>query len=217
MFVESPKPASKSVPEWYKAQGGILGFGGTIKKCMPIFDIMTSGYFLTLPCDVYVDSTNPEKLVYMIPPDGLENLQEDLFGEHLPQQYSEYPKSATYHKQLLRVDPFYAVGTTRGYSSMFIQPVHRAESPLNLFPAIVDTDKYISHGHYSFQVEANFRGVIKQGTPIIQVIPFKRESFVSRILNLESGKDILRRQAANLKSTFSGGYKNKFRTIKKFK
>lgn len=217
IFVEAPKPASKMLPDWYRAQEGVLGFGGTIKKCMPIFDILTSGYFLTMPCDIYVDSTNPDKLVYFIPPDGLDKLKEDMFDTHLAQQYSEYPKSEKYHKELLRIDPFYAVETKRGYSCMFIQPVHRGEPPLNLFPAVIDTDKYISHGHYSFQVEANFRGIVKQGTPIIQVIPFKRDDFISNVVSFEKGKEVLRRQAAKLKSTFSGGYKNKFRVIKKYK
>lgn len=217
IFVDPPIPASKKVPDWYRSQEGVLGFGGTIKKCMPIFDMLTLGYFLTMPCDLYVDSTNPDNLIYFIPPEGLENLKEDMFDEHLPQQYSEYPKSAAYHKQLIRIDPFYAVGTARGYSCIFIQPSHRGESPLNLFPAVVDTDKYISHGHYSFQVEVNFRGVIKQGTPIVQVIPFKRDTFISSVVSLEKGKEVLRRQTAKLKSTFSNGYKNKFRVLKKYK
>jgi hypothetical protein len=218
LFVEEPKPASKTLPEWYKTQSGSLGeFGSTIKRCMPVFDAMTAGYILSLPCDIYVDATNPEKLTYFIPPDGLENLQEDLFYEHHPMQLSNYPRNKAHHKQVLRIDPFYAVGTKKGYSCMFVQPTHQDSTPLQLFPAVVDTDSFIAHGFYSFYVEAGFRGIIKQGTPLVQVIPFKRESFSSKIVGFESAKTLLRNQGAKLRSTFLGGYKNKFRELKKYK
>lgn len=218
LFVEPPKPATKALPDWYKSQSASLGeFGSTIKRCMPVFDAMTAGYILSLPCDIYVDATNPDKLTYFIPPDGLENLQEDLFYEHHPMQLANYPRNNNYHKQILRIDPFYAVGTKRGYSCMFIQPFHQDPTPLQLFPAVVDTDKFISHGFYSFYVEAGFRGVLKQGTPLVQVIPFKRESFVSKIVSFETAKSLLRNQGAKLRSTFTGGYKNKFRVLKKYK
>lgn len=219
LFVDVPKPASKTTPEWYRSQGGSLGeFGSTIKRCMPIFDIMTAGYILSLPCDIFVDATNPDQLVYMTPPDILDNFKEDLFYEHLPQQLSEYPKNPkAYHKQVLRINPFYAVGTKKGYSCMLVQPFHRDPTPLQLFPALVDTDKFISHGFYSFYVEAGFRGIIKQGTPLVQVIPFKRETFTSEIVLFEKAKLFLKNQNAKLKSTFTGGYKNKFRVLKQYK
>ena len=219
LLVDPPKPASKMLPEWYKRQSAGLGdFGSTIKRCMPIFDVMTAGYILTLPCDIYVNATNPEKLQYFVPPNVLDNLQEDLFAEHLPEQMAEYPKDPTrYHKDVLRIDPFYTVGTAKGYSSLMIQPVHGDPSPLHAFGAMIDTDTFISNGHYSFFVEKNFNGIIKQGTPLIQVIPFKRDSFATKVVRFEQAKIILKRQGAKLRSTFTNGYKNKFRSTKEYK
>lgn len=219
LFVDEPKPASKALPEWYKSQSGTLGeFGGTIKRCMPVFDVMTAGYILSLPCDIYVDATNPAKLFYFIPPESMENLSEDMFYEHLPQQVSSYPRNENvYHKDILRINPFYAVGTKKGYSCLFVQPFHQDPTPLQLFAALVDTDNFKSHGFYSFYVEAGFRGIIKQGTPLVQVIPIKRETFVSKIVPFEKAKTLLKNQSAKLRSTFTGGYKNKFRVLKKYK
>lgn len=218
-LVEPPKPASKTLPEWYRRQGAPLGeFGSTIKRCMPIFDIMTAGYILELPCDIYVDATNPEKLEYFVPQDVLDNLQEDLFAEHLPEQLSEYPKTqGRHHKDVLRINPFYTVGTEKGYSSMLVQPFHGDPSPLQAFPALIDTDTFISSGHYSFYVEKDFQGIIKQGTPLIQVIPFRRDSFTTKVVLFDKAKVILKKQGARLRSTFTNGYKNKFRTLKDYK
>lgn len=219
LLVEPPKPASKTLPDWYKSQSAPLGeFGSTIKRCMPIFDAMTAGYILTLPCDIYVNATNPAKLEYFVPPNVLDNLQEDLFAEHLPEQLSDYPKNTSrYHKDVLRIDPFYTVGTEKGYSCLFVQPIHSDSSPLQVFTAMIDTDAFISNGHYSFFVEKGFNGIIKQGTPLVQVIPFKRDSFVSKVTPFEQAKIILKKQGTRLRSTFVNGYKNKFRSLKQYK
>jgi hypothetical protein len=219
LLVDPPKPASKSLPEWYRKQSAPLGeFGSTIKRCMPIFDIMTAGYILELPCDIYIDATNPDKLSYAVPQGVLDNLQQDLFAEHLPQQMSDYPKDLTrFHKDVLRIDPFYTVGTEKGYSSLMVQPFHADSTPLHAFGAMIDTDTYISSGHYSFYVEKDFKGIIKQGTPLIQVIPIKRDSFKSKVVLFEKAEIAIKKQSTRLLSTFTGGYKNKFRTKKDYK
>ncbi len=219
LFAEPPKPASKVLPGWYKRQSAPLGeFGGTIKRCMPIFDVMTSGYIISMPCDVYVDATNPAKLEYTIPQDIMPGLEQTLFSEHLPEQFAEYPKTPSrYHKDLFRINPLYAVGTEKGYSCLFVQPFHGDPSPLEAFPAIIDTDKFISSGHFSFYVDNKFKGVIPQGTPLIQVIPFKRNAFKSKVVSFKESLEFLKKQDAILRSTFIGGYKNKFRTLKNYK
>ena len=67
--------------------------------------------------------------------------------------------------------------TPPGYSTLFMSPMHQEYSPLKAIEAVVDTDKFLTDGLNSFFLEKNFEGVIKQGTPILQAIPFKRESW----------------------------------------
>ena len=72
----SPKPASNYIPEWYKETKSYMddkkkpnGSGlttATIKRCMPVFDVISSGYIIPTPCDVWVDQVplneeEPEK------------------------------------------------------------------------------------------------------------------------------------------------------------
>ena len=98
-FAEPPKPASKNVPDWYRQQptqapdktnldSGEIAT--TIKKCMPIFDAMTVGYLIATPCDIYINATDPENLVYSIPKPMAE-FKADLFSRHAFEQYSDYP------------------------------------------------------------------------------------------------------------------------------
>jgi hypothetical protein len=60
----SPQPATKVLPEWYKKQSEYVSnekkplrdneTPSTVKKCMPVFDALTSGYILFTPVDIYV-------------------------------------------------------------------------------------------------------------------------------------------------------------------
>jgi hypothetical protein len=180
-FAPAPIPASKLLPEWYKKQPGIVKndqalpsgvVNTTVKKCMPVFDLLTAGYIIVSPCDIYIDATDPEKLSYSIPL-AIKQFQSDIFASHAPEQYDEYPiNKSLYHKTLLRIMPFWSVSTPAGYSTLFAQPFHRDESELFAMSAIVDTDTFISEGHLSFLVKKGFKGTIKQGTPLVQLVPF---------------------------------------------
>ena len=216
---EPPSPASRNVPEWYKSQNSAMGeFGSTIKRCMPVFDAMTLGYTLTLPCDIHVDATNPDKLEYFIAPNPLKELEGEVFASHLKEQYSSYPiDTGVYHKDLIRIHPLYSVGTEKGYSCLFTQPVHSDPTPLQVFSAVIDTDRFISDGHFSFTVKKGFRGIIKQGTPLVQVIPFKREAFTSEVVPFEVAEQKLIDQGIKISSSFINRYKNKFRVKKEYK
>ena len=221
----NPEASSKFLPEWYKKAPSVINNGGisfgmigtTIKKCMPIFDLITAGYMIPAPCDIYVDATNPEKLEWSIPA-GILKLQADMFAVHAREQYDHLPiNKDMYHKDLFRNFPFWSVGTPKGYSSIFLQPAYSDSSPLTALQAIVDTDSFVSNGHLSFLVEKDFKGIIKKGTPLIQVIPFKRESWGKTLESVEKAENIFSTQGLKLRSVFSNGYKNFFRSKKEYR
>ena len=226
-FVPKPMPAARVVPQWYKQQPGNKGdeemiaqagiAASTIKRCMPIFDAMTAGYMIVAPCDIHLDATDPEKLSWQIPIQ-LQSLKADLFATHAPEQYENYPiDPEKYHKQLLRILPTWSVGTDEGYSVLFTNPYHTDDSPLWAFTGLIDTDRFVSEGHVSFLVKKGFKGVIKQGTPLYQLIPFKREEWEAEYVDVDTSRKVTENQRFNLRSTFLNGYKNKFRSKKEYK
>lgn len=226
-FAPEPKPASKYMPEWYRQQPGLIDTGetlattgqpaSTVKKCLPIFDTITAGYVIVAPVDIYLDATDPEKLVYQIPA-TMSQFKAEIFAYHDRRQYSHMPLDENvYHKDLLRIMPFWVVGTSPGYSALFTNPFYRDSSPITALSGIIDTDGYPSDGHLSFTVEKDFKGVIKQGTPLVQIIPFKREDWKMEIVDAEESEKFLRKNRMRLRSTFNNGYKNKFRSPKEYK
>jgi hypothetical protein len=122
-----------------------------------------------------------------------------------------------YHKDLLRVFPFFAVGTPKGYSTIFLNPPYTDSSPLTALQAIVDTDAFITDGHLSFWVKKDFKGVIKKGTPLIQAIPIKRDSWQKEIASVEKSEAIFTKQRLSVRSVFTNGYKLFYRARKTFK
>jgi hypothetical protein len=225
MFSPEPTPSSRLIPDWYRKQPGLVdtgnevnngGGGATVKKCMPVFDALTAGYIITAPCDIYLDATDPEKLSYSVPI-KLKQFQSDMFATHAFEQYDYYPiDKSIYHKQLFRIFPFWSVGTPKGYSAFYLQPMHR-ELETQAIPAIVDTDSYVSEGHASFLVKKGFKGVIKQGTPLVQVIPFKRESWIKKIVDVPNSTKFLAKQRYILRSKFVNAYKDMFWFKKEYK
>lgn len=214
--IEQPKPASKLVPDWYKNTQSYIneerkptGAGATsatIKRCMPVFDAITAGYIIESPADVFVSIK-----------DGGQWFEWSDFGLinfHPIEQAPEHPdkKPFSYPKW---VNPW-SITTPKGYSTLFVQLFHR-ESVFTILPGVVDTDQYTPPVNFPFVIsDPAFEGLIPKGTPIAQVIPFKRDSWA---MELGDKKD-LEAQAKvgkKLQSKFFDRYKSMFWTKKEYK
>jgi hypothetical protein len=94
--------------------------------------------------------------------------------------------------------------------------MHR-DLPFTILPGVVDTDRYTAPVNFPFLInDPNFEGLIPAGTPIAQVIPFKREPWE---MSIGKEKDLIEQnQVLNLLHTkFFDRYKNYFRAEKIYK
>ena len=214
--LELPKPASQYIPQWYKDMESYIGgekkpdghghSTATIKKCIPVFETITSGYIIELPADVYVT----------IKDDGqyFEWSDMRLVEFHIVQQAPEHPMRNKYNYAKW-TNPW-SIETPAGYSTLFVQPFHR-ESVFTILPGIVDTDTYTAPVNFPFVVnDTNFEGLIPKGTPIAQVIPFKRDAWKAEL----GSKNNFIKQAEvskKLQSKFFDRYKNMFWEKKQYK
>ena len=99
---------------------------------------------------------------------------------------------------------------------MFVQPMHSV-SVFRILPGIVDTDDSYSPVNFPMVInDPDFEGLIPKGTPIAQVIPFKRESWT-----MQFGGDKERKEqeenTAHLNTKFFDRYKTMFRKNKEYK
>lgn len=226
-----PEPALKNIPDWYKELesyvGGIKKPDGkglttaTIKKCMPVFDSIISGYIIKSQVDIFVSQkeildendvpTGNKSPWYEWPLLSPIEFHPIIQAPNYPLR-KNLPKEGLYPKW---INPW-AVNTPDGYSCLFVQPFHR-DSVFTILPGIVDTDTYKSPVNFPFVLnDWSFEGLIPAGTPIAQVIPFKRDEFE---MTLGGTEDVLAHDkiAKKLRTRFFDSYKNQFRSAKSYK
>lgn len=209
-YFDPPIAADKVLPEWYKKIPSYTGpktftangANGTVKKCMPVFDVMTSGYLITLPCDVLVE----------LDAVGLPNftwpIEWKLVTEHDVAQVSTMTIPTEFHPRVFKWSNAWIVKTPEGWSSLFISPAHRDDLPFEILSGVVDTDGFELSIQFPFMIKKGFSGVIKKGTPIAQIIPIKRNEWESSVSVLPEGQ-----RTKNLQKhsrTFENRYKKTF-------
>jgi len=220
-----PEPSIKNLPNWFKKQNSYVANNSdvingsqmiTVKKCTAFFDVISSGYVLKCPFDLYIDTTGNEP-IYDIPT-TLKGLKFPMIGSHSNIQISEYPIDLEkYQPDLLRINMIWLIQTPKGYSSLIIDTQHSDRLPIKAISAVIDTDTFYTDGLFSFIVEKNYKGIIKKGTPLVQVIPIKRNSWQSEIINDNNILDKLRYQRYVIRTVFSKGYKKYFWHRKEYK
>lgn len=217
--INPPTPAIKSLPDWYKEipsyspskwppfkRGG--NTGATVKKCIPVLDAMSSGYIISTHCDIWVSRENNVPIFYW--KTDLQVIEHQGLGQaknHPDAGHTDVPKF---------INPW-SIRTPKGYSCLFIPPTHR-ETPFKALPGIVDTDSYTVPINFPFVFsDPWFEGLIPQGTPVVQVIPFKRDAWASHVESTDESRRDMKSQSTFLSSVFYNGYKNKFWSKKDYK
>tara|TARA_R100000988_G_scaffold28404_1_gene14603 strand:- start:500 stop:1186 length:687 start_codon:yes stop_codon:yes gene_type:complete len=207
-----PKPASHFVPKEYKNLPRFQKNNmqhRTVKTCIPFLDSMTAGYIIPFDQDYLVDPTEND---FSVAP---ANREHNDFGYHnktqLPPEWhkSTGENAGKFHNKWL-------IKTPPGYSCLFIHPMNRVEERWKIIEGVVDTDSYVNVINFPFILKKRDKQfLIKKGEPMIQVIPFKRESW-----KMWSGFYIekLHSKTLNLlNSEWVDRYKNRFWNKKNFK
>ena len=226
LFVE-PKSAINSVPLWYKKQKQFsnnessllksfkknISGEATYKMCVPLIDSLTSGYIIKLPVSILVVNSSDEKNKYT--PfikwntanfDPLDWLNADAVGN--------YPTPHGYNSTCYRWNFDWITKTPNGYSLLINHPSHRHDLPFFTISSIIDSDKFCNKLFLPFFIKDGFEGIIEEGTPIAQIIPFKRDNWISeKIKYSEKTKFFLHNK---MKINFIRTYKEKVWSKKQY-
>ena len=208
-----PEPAINCIPEWYRKMesyhGGQVSIDDngatslTAKKCVPMFDAMTSGYLIKLPIDVLFKNGAPS---------WTSNVSKVM--AHKAFQVEGMPMPPGFADYLLKWENQWVIKTPPGYSTMFFHPTLRNDAPFFSFSGTVDTDVWNLPIHFPFLIRNNYSGIIERGTPIIQAVPFKREAW-----SKENGGDFkdIRQEITRHFAYIKNHYRNKFWNKKQYR
>jgi hypothetical protein len=214
-----PVPAFKEIPSWFKK---ILPFYNnddtpidgvqrlTVKRCVAFLDMLSSGYIIKTPFDIYIDTTDGNKIFDI--PKSLQAFNNSgikpMISAHDIKQVEGYPiDKDQYIEYIFRINPIWVAKGSKGVSAFFIQPQHHEVSPLYAISAVIDIDGYPSSGLLSFLVKKDFKGYVQKGTPLVQVIPFMRQDFISEIIKDEKENNKVKSITQQVRSVFNSGYR----------
>jgi hypothetical protein len=165
--VDRPVQARNAIPEWFKKIPRSIENVGTSKICMPFFDTFTSGYIQKLWCDVEFSKNGTFA---------------EFDSNHSPITIGiEDPKHVPifdgYVSVELQWNTYWEPVTPKGYSTLYTHPLNQYNLPFMTFSGIMDTDRFNLTGPLRFILKKGFEGIIKKGTPLYQMIPFKRDDW----------------------------------------
>jgi hypothetical protein len=180
-----PRPASEYIPEWYKKAKSYnnpenkktIPLDGTpyvtVKKCMPLFDMMTAGYIMETPYDIFVNRVEGKPFFQWNRNDAVMFQDMNQFQDH------PYSRGIDY---AARINIPWSIKTPKGWSIMILEPQHHEPGPIACASGIVDTDDFSLPFNMFLKLrDPNFEGLIPAGTPFLQIIPFKREAWQSEL------------------------------------
>lgn len=202
--------AKKHVPDWYKSiksyNYGNIKFDNNgkvvrnIKSCIPFLDSLTTGYMIELWCDIDVRLDSDGQSHYF------------TWGDADPIPVGFRDPNLNDIPTPLGCEPFhyvwrnpYCIKTPKDYSLLITHPFNRFDLPFTTLTGIVDAQNTLGPGTMPFFMKKDFEGIIERGTPIMQVIPFKKENWSTEYDDKIILEGIANRKKSN--NTFFGFYK----------
>jgi len=207
--VPSPVPAVKAIPDYFrkiKPQNGPHPEDITVKKCVPFLDALSAGFIIPLWCDVYVFARNGQLTVDF--PSGF--MQSTTLGKHSISQIPDHPFSKNpYGDMPLKWENPWIVKTEPGVSCLFTAPLNHLEKRFKILDGVVDTDTYYNNVNFPFLwTYGDGEFVIPKGTPLVQVIPFRREPIDCYVSSID--QDAKDKTRSILGTSFKDKYRNSF-------
>jgi hypothetical protein len=219
----SPFLSKKFIPDWYKNMEPYLineenpsgnnitvinrESNATAKKCMPMFDGMSSGYIIPLWSDVLISNANGSKDISW-------RVYPDVFQPH-NESSRRIPPPIGYENTVFKYICWFRIKTPPGYSILITPPFGHYDLPFYAIPAIVDSDKSVIDSNFPCWIKSDLEGIVEKGTPIAQIIPFKRDNWKSNI-SLISFEDHMINEQKKFRSNIKNNYTRNIWSKKEF-
>jgi hypothetical protein len=174
--IAEPYPAREHLPDWFRRLAPVdravvtpTNNGLTVKRCMPFFDALTTGWIIPLAATVRLEIADEGRTVRA----GWE-FDREMVSNHSPYQVAGNPDEP---RPPGKLHNYWTVRTPPGWSCLFVPPLNRESGPVKVLAGIVDTDRYVSLVNFPFiAVGADGVHELEKGTPLVQVVPFERET-----------------------------------------
>ena len=190
-----PQSSKNNMPKWFldkdkykKNKNGLyqLSFGShrgkqivektlSWKACPAILDVAISGYLLKTPVDINISKSGGKYEIL--------NKKECGFFCDIRGEEDGFPTPYGYEDIHFVWITNWMPQVPEGYTTLWTHPFNRFDLPFISINGFVDSESYTQRGRMPFFIKKDFEGVIPAGTPFIQVIPIKNESWQMELKN----------------------------------
>jgi hypothetical protein len=178
--IAPPVPAKTYLPDWFRklpaidpARESRTDTGLTVKRCLPFLDAMTTGWILPLAATVRLEIRDGGTRV-----DASWEFDRPMVSNHAMYQAAGNPMGA---RPPCKFHNHWTIATPPGWSCLFTDPLNRPNGIFQVVSGVVDTDTYRAPVHFPFfATGADGVHVIEKGSPLVQVIPFRRDALPAR-------------------------------------
>lgn len=175
--IPEPEPAQHEIPYWFQKLPMEKSGGSerkalrnsTAKACMPLMEAMKAGWIFKTPADIHLKVQDGKaawntRFDYQV----ISPFNDGEVGDKFPED-----------GPILNFRGRWRINAPDGWSMLFTPPMNRpGESRFRAFSGVISIDKYDGEiNHPALWTAGNWEGVIPQGTPIAQGIPFRRDWF----------------------------------------
>jgi len=219
---QHPEPIKSNVPDWFKKIKHVI-HKRTVKGCMPFMDTLLTGYLLKLPLDIYLEHNvynngERETSVSTGLMGHISNFTNSLNINKAKEMHPIHQLEGSPYVQKNKTLPIqkilnpWTIKTPPGYSCLFVPPLNNADDRFSIIPGIVDTDSFPAEINFPYIINGDkypvLKTLIKMGTPYVQIIPFKRESWKMKIGEVPDSRMLTNRFVAAVQLFET--YKNKW-------
>lgn len=193
---DRPYPAESVTLDWWKTEppynpspenpdgnkllirNGISN--ATFKKCRPMLDALNSGYIIPLWADVNVEQTGQIPLITW----RTKTLVFSIHGD----SSRRMPAPPGYDQVVFKYENTWIPMTPPGYSVLVTAPFGQRNLPFHAIPAVIDSDKSNFELVFPMWIRSGLEGIVEKGTPMVQMIPFKRSDWKMEFDYYEDGE-----------------------------
>lgn len=229
-LIDPPKPSLLTIPDSYKNLSkridGDDPTARTVKACIPFLDALTIGYIISFPVDFVftvkeIKNENGE----------INHEVRGFFRGDMPPEFNKFIEIQTHSEDqmppslrskfrtldvIFKILSPWHIKTPPGYSCIFTNPFNR-NTPFEIIDGVVDTDDYpltINFPAFWTENPSEKETLVKKGTPLALVIPFKREQWK---MKTEKKRINTLEDKFKFASIFMDNYKKLFWKKKSFK
>ena len=202
--IAEPVPAREALPEWFKRLAPVdkqrlstTDNALTVKRCMPFLDALMTGWILPLAATVRIEVLDNGQTVNT----GWD-FDRTMVSNHHPYQVAGHPMQP---RPPNKFHNHWTIRTPKGWSCLFIPPMNQPNGVVEIAAGVVDTDEYTALIHFPFfAIAADGLYTLEKGTPLVQVIPFRRDAMeIAAEVRAETPQEAAERQRI-LRATSAG-------------